>query len=135
MFSQFRLQCVSTKVIHFKGPTHPLSIDTLLASCMSRMIEYIAIEYAWQCHFPLLHVLRIGYACHTSYQKGTNGKTMSYSLLICHMQIVKLNDFRTIGFLIWITLVLIRTIIQDFLITRNLHIERLRIQNLEDAQS
>ena len=38
---------------------HPLSIGTLLASCMSRMTEYIAIEDD-NVSFHFLLVLRIG---------------------------------------------------------------------------
>ena len=45
----------------------------------------------------------LGHAWHTWCKKGTNGKRMSYSLLICHMQIFKSIDFRTIGLWIWIT--------------------------------
>ena len=36
-------------------------------------------------------------------KKGTNGKTMSCSLLVCHMQIFKSTDLRTIGLWKWIT--------------------------------
>ena len=45
----------------------------------------------------------LGHAWHTWYKKGTNGKRMSCSLLICHMRIFKLIDFRTMGLCKWIT--------------------------------
>ena len=45
----------------------------------------------------------LGHAWHTWCKHGTNGKRMSCSLLICHMQIFKLIDFRTMGLWIWIT--------------------------------
>ena len=40
---------------------------------------------------------------HTLCKKGTNGKRMSCSLLIGHMQIFKSIDLRTMGLWIWIT--------------------------------
>ena len=39
----------------------------------------------------------LGHAWHTWYKKGTYKKRMSCSLLICHMQIFKSIDFRTMG--------------------------------------
>ena len=45
----------------------------------------------------------LGHAWHTWCKNGTNGKKMSCSLLICHMQIFKLIDFTTMGLWIWIT--------------------------------
>ena len=45
----------------------------------------------------------LGHAWQTWCKKGTNGKRMSSSLLICHMQIFKSIDFRTMGLWIWIT--------------------------------
>ena len=52
----------------------------------------------------------LGHAWHTWCKNGTNGKRMSCSLLIGHMQIFKLIDFRTMGLWIWITFFLIRTV-------------------------
>ena len=43
----------------------------------------------------------LGHAWHTWYKMGTNGKRMSCSLLICHMQIFKLIDSRTMGLWKW----------------------------------
>ena len=51
-----------------------------------------------------------GHAWDTWCKNGTNGKRMSCSLLISHMQIFKLIDFRTMGLWIWITFFLIRTV-------------------------
>ena len=45
----------------------------------------------------------LGHAWHTWCENGTNGKRMSCSLLIGHMQIFKLIYFRTMGLWIWIT--------------------------------
>ena len=45
----------------------------------------------------------LGHVWHTWCKKCTNGKRMSCSLLICHMQIFKSIDFRTMGLWIWIT--------------------------------
>ena len=45
----------------------------------------------------------LGHAWQTWCKPGTNGKRMSCSLLICHMQIFKSIDFRTMGLWIWIT--------------------------------
>ena len=44
----------------------------------------------------------LSHAWHTWYKKGTNGKRMSCSLLVCHMQILKSIDFRTMGLWKWI---------------------------------
>ena len=52
----------------------------------------------------------LGHAWHTWCKKCTNGKRMSCSLLICHTQIFKSIDFRTMGLWIWITFFLIRTV-------------------------
>ena len=52
----------------------------------------------------------LGHAWHTWCKKGTNRKRMSCSSPICHMQIFKLFDFRTMGLWIWITFILIRTV-------------------------
>ena len=41
---------------------------------------------------------------------------MSCSLLICHMQIFKSIDFRTMGLWIWITFILIRTVYYPFIL-------------------
>ena len=46
----------------------------------------------------------LGHAWHTWYKKGTSGKKMSCSLLICHMHIFKSIDFRTMGLWKWITI-------------------------------
>ena len=40
----------------------------------------------------------LGHAWHTWCMKGTNGKRMSCSLLVRHMRIFKLIDFRKMGF-------------------------------------
>ena len=45
----------------------------------------------------------LAHAWHTWCKNGTNGKRMSCSSLIGHMQIFKLMDFRTMGLWIWIT--------------------------------
>ena len=45
----------------------------------------------------------LGHAGHTWCKNGTNGKRMSCSLLVCHMRIFKLIDFRTMGLWKWIT--------------------------------
>ena len=52
----------------------------------------------------------LGHAWHTWCKKGTNRKRMSCSSPICHMQIFKSFDFRTMGLWIWITFILIRTV-------------------------
>ena len=52
----------------------------------------------------------LGHAWHTWCRKGTNGKRMSCSLLIGHMQIFKLIDLRTMGRWKWITFNLIHTV-------------------------
>ena len=52
----------------------------------------------------------LGHAWHTWCKKGTNGKKMSCSLLICHMQIFNSIDFRTMGLWKWITFILIHTV-------------------------
>ena len=44
-------------------------------------------------------------------RKCTNEKRMSCSLLICHTQIFKSIDFRTMGLSIWITFFYIRTVV------------------------
>ena len=53
----------------------------------------------------------LGHAWHTWCKKCTNGKKMSCSLLICHTQIFKSIDFRTMGLWIWITFFLIRIVL------------------------
>ena len=52
----------------------------------------------------------LGHAWHSWCKNGTNGKKMSCSLLVCHMQIFKLIHFRTMGLWKWITFFLIRTV-------------------------
>ena len=56
----------------------------------------------------------LGHAWHTWCKKGTNRKRMSCSSPICHMQIFKSFDFRTMGLWIWITFILIRTVYTPF---------------------
>ena len=56
----------------------------------------------------------LGHAWHTWCKKGTNRKRMSCSSPICHMQLFKLFDFRTMGLWIWITFILIRTVDQNY---------------------
>ena len=58
----------------------------------------------------------LGYAWHTWCKKGTNRKRMSCSSPICHMQIFKSFDFRTMGLWIWITFILIRTVYKGTLL-------------------
>ena len=60
----------------------------------------------------------LSHAWYTWYKKGTNGKKMSCSLLICHMQIFKLIDFRTMGLWKWITCFFIRTVHLHFVPVR-----------------
>ena len=52
----------------------------------------------------------LGHAWHIWCKKGTTGKKMSCSLLICHMQIFESFVFRTMALWIWITFFLIRTV-------------------------
>ena len=53
----------------------------------------------------------LSHAWHTWCKNGTNEKKMSCSLLIGHVQIFKLIDFRTMGLWIWITFFFIRTVV------------------------
>ena len=53
----------------------------------------------------------LGHAWHAWCKNCTNGKRMSSSLLVCHMRIFKLIDFRTIGLWKWITFFLICTVV------------------------
>ena len=67
-------------------------------------IQFAKIEKNWimilSSSMAMYSVMRD----YTWYKKGTNGKRMSCSLLICHMQkIFKLIDFRTMGLWKWIT--------------------------------
>ena len=52
----------------------------------------------------------LNHSWHTWCKKGTNGKRMSCSLLICYMQIFKSIDFRTMGLWKLITFILIHTV-------------------------
>ena len=58
----------------------------------------------------ILNGNELGHAWQTWCKNDTNGKRMTCSLLICHMQIFKLIDIRTMGLWKWITFILIRTV-------------------------
>ena len=63
----------------------------------------------------------LGHAWHTWCKKGTNRKRMSCSSLICHMQIFKSFDFRTMGLWIWITFFLYALYNAKYKDTHNRH--------------
>ena len=71
---------------------------TLLGNDAFIQLSKLAKSGSWHCHHFNGNVL--GHAWHTWCKKCTNGKRMSCSLLICHTQMFKSIDFRTMG-LIW----------------------------------
>ena len=95
-------------IVSFHINPHWISNSGLWKSSTTVCIFKIKVIHFQNKGNPFSNVL--GHAWHTWCKKGTNGKRMSCSLLIGHMQIFKSIDFRTMGLWKWITFNLIHTV-------------------------
>ena len=90
---------------------------TLFVNGAFIQLSKLAKSGSWHCH--LQWQCTRSCVTYTWCKKGTNRKRMSCSSPICHMQIFKSFDFRTMGLWIWITFILIRTVFEKATINDN----------------